>query len=486
MLAAGFSMAGDLSVAVSGKYHDPVASYAAGPALYLGAAQAGELYGAQVYWYQVAGRVQMTLRGRGLTFFANSKQVTLDTQKTVDMESPVLLRGSEAWIPLSFLQSPQFSSWSGFATTYDPRTLLLSIDKRSTVGSVRWFSYKDFTRLEMEADARLTYTVQARGLAGVEVEMPLGAIDGSEDGQIGDGVVGAYALTQAPRTARLAVKLAQAGLRWQAHFLENPHRIALDVFRKGAAPAQLESQGLAAAPVAATQTSRKRILIDPGHGGKDPGATGRRGTQEKDINLLAAKQLAKLLTEEGVFDVRLTRTDDTFIPLSERSRMANDWPADLFVSLHCNASKTPADEGFEVYFMSEHASDPQAEQLADFENSSLQLEGKASDDTAAQLLLGELSKTEFINSASQLAALMARDISKRVGIEDRGVKQAGFYVLRGTHAPAVLFEMAYLTNPKDEVRLQSRKFRRKLVDGIYAGVIDYAKRQGWLSEVAGK
>jgi N-acetylmuramoyl-L-alanine amidase len=242
----------------------------------------------------------------------------------------------------------------------------------------------------------------------------------------------------------------------------------------------------APAPAAIPVARKKRILIDPGHGGKDPGATGGRGTEEKDINLLAAKQLAKLLTEEGVFDVRLTRTDDTFIPLSERSRMANDWPADLFVSLHCNASKTSRDEGFEVYFESEHATDPQAEQLADFENSSLQLEGKSSDDTAAQLLLGELSKTEYINSASQLAALMARDIAQRVSIGDRGVKQAGFYVLRGTHAPAVLFEMAYVTNPKDEVRLQSARFRRKLVDGVYAGILDYAKRQGWLSQVAGQ
>src|SRR5262249_9401069 len=102
----------------------------------------------------------------------------------------------------------------------------------------------------------------------------------------------------------------------------------------------------------------------------------------------------------------------------------------------------------------------------------------------AELLLMELGKTEYINSASDLAALTARDLQKRVDISDNGVKQAGFYVLRGTHAPAILFEMAYLTNKQDEAKLQSKKYRRKLVDGVYAGILDFAKRQGWTAGVA--
>ncbi len=497
------------AVLLAGRYHDPVETYQAGPDVYLSADTVGKLYGAQVYWYQVAGRIEMTLRGRKMVFFVASKDARVDG-KPIELSLPVLLRADEAWIPLAFLESPTFVSWSGIKTDFHPRTRLLSIDKRSTVGRLRWFSYKDFTRLELETDARLAYSASARGVLGVEIQVPLGIIDGSEDGEIGDGLVAAYSLTQAPRSARLAVRLAKPGLTWRAKVLRDPHRVALDVYRPGvdpsevvepvsavaqkrskaarAVPSAAKAAAVAAAPAASPLGSghrRLRIVVDAGHGGKDPGATGPDGIQEKDVTLLAAKQLARLLAQDGVFDVRLTRDDDTFVPLSERSRVANDWGADLFVSLHCNASKTPRDEGFEVYFESEHATDPQAEQLADFENSSLQLENKpAAEDAAAQMLLGELSKTEYINAASQLAALMARDVSKRVGIEDRGVKQAGFYVLRGTHAPAVLFEMAYLTNRRDEVRLQSPRFRRKLVDGVYAGILDYAKRQGWLSEVA--
>ena len=131
--------------------------------------------------------------------------------------------------------------------------------------------------------------------------------------------------------------------------------------------AKLPEVRIAPAPAAATPPvvtmagkPKRRIVIDAGHGGKDSGAVGRRGTYEKDINLAAALELAKLLRQEEAFDVLLTRTDDTFVPLGDRSRMANEFNADLFISLHCNASTNKRESGFEVYFLSEQASDPEA------------------------------------------------------------------------------------------------------------------------------
>lgn len=220
--------------------------------------------------------------------------------------------------------------------------------------------------------------------------------------------------------------------------------------------------------------------MDAGHGGKDPGARGRRGTLEKDVALKAALELARLLRDEGAFEVILTRGDDTFVPLAERSRIANEAQADLFVSIHCNSSPQPRDSGFEVYFLSEKASDADAERLAELENSVLKLEELAKGDDEAGAILRAMVKTENINEASELAGLVARAVSSRVDIENRGVKQASFFVLRGTQAPAVLAELAYLSNRKEEARLQSRRFRRKMVDGLYAGVLDYSRRQGWL------
>jgi N-acetylmuramoyl-L-alanine amidase len=236
--------------------------------------------------------------------------------------------------------------------------------------------------------------------------------------------------------------------------------------------------------IPAAIVARRKIVVDAGHGGKDPGASGRRGIMEKDIALLAAKELASLLEEEPRFEVVLTRQDDTFVELSGRTQKANETGADLFISLHCNAARNRKESGFETYFMSEHASDPEAQRLAEQENSVVELEGKSPQEIQAELLLGELAKTEFVNESSALATLVAKQVEKRVEIDNRGVKQAGFYVLRGTHAPAILFEMAFITNSKDEARLHSKRFRRQIVDGIFAGVRDYARRQGWLTAPA--
>ena len=179
-------------------------------------------------------------------------------------------------------------------------------------------------------------------------------------------------------------------------------------------------------------------------------------------------------------EVVLTREDDSFVPLAERSTKANDLEADIFISLHCNATRNRRENGFEVYSVAETASDPAAEELAAAENAALELEGKKPEDEVAKQILLAMTKNEMINESPQLAVLVGREIAKRAEVEDRGAKQAGFYVLRGTHAPAILVEMAYLSHAQDEAKLGSRRFRRKLAEGIAAGVADYARKKGWL------
>lgn len=225
---------------------------------------------------------------------------------------------------------------------------------------------------------------------------------------------------------------------------------------------------------------RRLIVIDPGHGGKDPGATGGRGTREKDVNLAAALELSRVLKERGDFDVLLTRAEDVFIPLSERSDLANEKNADLFVSLHCNAAGNKHENGFEVYSVSEMATDPEAEALAASENAVLRLEGKNPQDETAKMILLAMTKTEMINESAAFSALSAMAIGKRVDVAARGAKQAAFYVLRGTHAPAILVEMAFVSHAKDETKLASRRFRHMMAEGLASGIADYARRQGWL------
>lgn len=507
LLAGSPASAEELSAVVNGRYDDPVQAYKIGESYYLSAKDAGRLYGGQVYWYPVSGRVRFSVRGRALELQVDSAQVQVGPSM-VTMDAAVMLRTSHAFIPLSFFETEEFSEWAGADTTFNPRTRLLSVDRRASISELRWFSYKDYTRLSLEVDARIAYAPAGRGLGGVEVSFPLGTLGGSERGEIEDGLVDSYTLSQNAKAAKLAVKFSKNGLQWRVKELKKPRRIVVDVFKgevvetpdaerdepeKTVAKAEPKGETPAKAPEAKPIRSigpvvsgksdklRRKVVVDAGHGGKDPGATGALGTLEKDINLKAAKELAELLREEGTFEVLMTRADDTFVPLADRSRLANEFGADLFISLHCNASRSHKNNGFEVYYLSEKATDPAAQELADFENSVVELEGKTTQDAQAEMLLMEMSKTENVNAGSELASLTSRALTKRVDLANGGVKQAGFYVLRGTHAPAILFEMAYISHKKDEAKLQSKKFRRKLVDGVYAGILDYAKRQGWLA-----
>jgi N-acetylmuramoyl-L-alanine amidase len=505
----------ELSVVVSGKAQDGADAYKAGGKLYLDAKRVGALYGGQVYWYPVSGRVQLSLRGRSLQLVAGSDKAKAGDAE-LKMAEPVIVRISRAFVPLSFLTGPAFAAWSGFQTRYDDRTKTIVVEKSGTIGAPRAFSYRGHTRISIELAPGAPYHASARGTGGVDLVMDYGVAEGEENVGLDDGIIASYSLKQEARLARLSVRFAEAGQKWRASELADPRRAIIDVYAPGMAlpsepavtektdtepAAEIISGGYAGngilvkvpAPEKSTKVEknakpaiveknvkrRRLIVIDPGHGGKDPGATGALGTREKDVNLAAALELARVLKERGDFDVLLTRDTDVFIPLSERSELANEKNADLFVSLHCNAAGNRRENGFEVYSVSETASDPEAEALAASENAVLELEGKNAQDETAKMILLAMTKTEMINESAVFSSLSAKAIGKRVDVSPRGAKQAGFYVLRGTHAPAILVEMAFVSHAKDEAKLTSRRFRRTMAEGVASGIADYARRQGW-------
>lgn len=530
-LAPALARGGEtVAVVVEGRAIDPIPSYRANGELYLDAKRVGDVYGGQVYWYPVSGRVSLSLRGRTIQFVVDEKKASAGAE-SFELSAPVIVRASRAFVPLSFLRSDAFARWSGFDARLDEKTKTLQVERRTTAGPVRAFSYKGRTRIALELASGVTAQTKARGVGALEILVPFGVVDGDDQVDVDDGVVAAYSVRQEARAARVTVKFDKSGQRWKAAELKDPRRLVVDVYAAGVTPpdaapsaepeeapdaeeppvnpstapavvvlstSAAEPSGVAAssapAPAAAVAPAAKKwvapavptarrkriIVVDAGHGGKDPGATGTRGTKEKDITLAAALELARVLKERGDFQVVLTRDDDTFVPLSDRSKRANDLDADLFVSLHCNSANNHREHGYEVYSVSETASDPEAERLAAAENASLELEGKNPEDEAAKQILLAMTKTEMINESAPFAALVERALGKRVDVPDRGAKRAGFYVLRGTHAPAILVEMAFVSYPKDEAELGSRRFRRKVAEGVAAGIADYAKKKGWL------
>lgn len=215
----------------------------------------------------------------------------------------------------------------------------------------------------------------------------------------------------------------------------------------------------------------RRIVVDPGHGGHDPGAIGATGTREKDVVLSIGLRLAKLLREELGLDVVMTRSTDVFLELQERTALANQVGADLFISVHANAAPNRASSGIETYYLS-LAKTEKAAQLAAKENGT-SLE-KVS---MLQAVLFDLMANYKINDSAHLAEVIQKDLHRRVDsrwpVKSLGVKQGPFYVLVGANMPSVLIETAFLSNEKEEQRLQDPQYLDATAEGIMEGVRTY-------------
>jgi N-acetylmuramoyl-L-alanine amidase len=218
--------------------------------------------------------------------------------------------------------------------------------------------------------------------------------------------------------------------------------------------------------------SVSKVVIDPGHGGKDHGATGLTGTREKDLTLQFAKVLAEKIEKRLGLEVVLTRQKDVFLPLEERTALANTKGADLFISIHANAHRSKKVHGIETYFLN-LATDEEAMRVAARENATTQK--NISD---LQMILSDLMLNSKITESGRLATKVHRAMVSAVkrhykGVRDLKVKQAPFYVLIGANMPSILVELGFLSNKTEENRLKNWKYLNRLSDGIVEGVKAY-------------
>lgn len=223
----------------------------------------------------------------------------------------------------------------------------------------------------------------------------------------------------------------------------------------------------------------KRIIIDPGHGGNDPGAIGW-GYNEKDINLaLARKTLGYLRQMLPAVELRLTRGNDLFVGLGERTKYANDARGSLFVSIHCNSSTNKEARGFEVYVLSAESSDNESRVEA-LENDVIRFESaeaRRQYTTGLGSILERLRLNEYQQSSVELAGEIKGSFLARFrGLEDRGVKSARFYVLRGALMPAVLIETAFISNREDATLLASERFQDDAAAAFAEGIATFKRR----------
>lgn len=213
-----------------------------------------------------------------------------------------------------------------------------------------------------------------------------------------------------------------------------------------------------------------RVLLDPGHGGHDKGARSEAGLLEKNLCLDVASRVASALNASakirGVpMEVRLTRSSDRFVTLRDRVLTANEWKADLFISIHANAAPSPAPSGFEIYFLSTEASDNHTRYLVEKENS---VDEKVPPGVLS--ILSDLQRTNHIQESGQLARQFFRRMSRSLRANVRGVRQGPFTVLNGTEMPAILIEIGYLTNERDAAELARQGYLNRLVGAISSSI----------------
>ena len=247
--------------------------------------------------------------------------------------------------------------------------------------------------------------------------------------------------------------------------------------------ARLGALALAAWPLAARGEAPRApsrfetVVVDAGHGGEDHGASGPRGLLEKDLVLDVARRLAGRLADQGLHVV-MTRDADRFVPLDERTRLANAADPDLFVSIHANASSLAKVKGIETFFASPEATDEAARALAQRENLAFGASAaRLAEGDPLRAILGDLLATEHLTAAQEFAGLVQRRLATAEASRSRGVKQAPFVVLMGVHSPAVLVEVGFITNAGEEKRLASRAERERLVSGLADAVAAFRARQ---------
>ncbi len=233
------------------------------------------------------------------------------------------------------------------------------------------------------------------------------------------------------------------------------------------------------APVRVEEPPRKtkwRVVIDPGHGGKDPGASAADATREKDIVLEISKRLHKILSADTLFEAVLTRDKDIFLPLRDRTNFANDKNADLFISIHCNAARNKAARGTQVFFLAPAGSD-HARATAALENASIFLEDPDTTGESDDLdfIITDLIQNEFLREASRLSVLVEESIVQKTGLPARGPQGAGFYVLKGSFMPGILVEAAFISNPDEAELLKKSDFQDKVAEGIADGVREFLR-----------
>lgn len=374
-----------------------------------------------------------------------------------------------------------------------------------TVSGVRYFSDKDYTRVVIDISDTAQYKsfwlkadpgIRKPPRLTIDVDNSVTASDLSKQVNIKDGLLSSVRVGYDQKFKRTRIVLDSENIKDFSVFqMANPSRIVVDLFamkRKADAPLQVvdnDIENFKPTPPPKGQGGKKEqnttdmtinkalglkiktIVIDPGHGGKDPGAI-YNNVKEKDIILDIAKELRDFLKKDPSLTIYMTRETDVFIPLEERTAIANKYKADIFISVHANAAKNTAAAGVETYVFNV-TNDRAALEVAALENNATT---KATSDLGD--ILKDILKYSKLEDSLLLAGAVQKNVVKTAGSKSKslGVKQAPFYVLLGARMPSILIETGFISNREEAARLKNASYRKQVAKGIHEGMREYIEK----------
>jgi len=337
------------------------------------------------------------------------------------------------------------------------------------IESIETFSARDAARVVIQLTGPVTYdvgTIEGSDQQGPRLYVDLhqtkrGKAQRQRDA---DGLVQRVRVGAHKDKTRVVLDLSQQAYR-RVFFLPEPFRVVMDI-----STTTPRREAPKAAPSGRRQV--RRIVLDPGHGGQDPGAIGPGGLREKEVTLDIAHRVAPILSRELGIVTMLTRDDDRYVPLEERAARANAFHADLFVSVHCNAAEDPEHRGVQTFVLA-RAADEAALHLAARENAASAAAG-----SQVGAMLADLQVESVSQQSGHFAKLLQRSTMASLAesyrdAPDGGVRSAAFFVLLGAQMPAALFEVSFISNPQEETRLATADYRQKLADGIANAIRAY-------------
>ncbi len=504
--AAAKTVKDKIQFAVSGKYAGTVDTLEVDGRVFVQAQTVCRLLKGTAYWSAKSGGLSCKLKRTKVEFKKSGKDALIDG-KAYAMSAGMRVSDGMPFVPVDFITGDYFGPAAEREISYNELAHSLDADRPYNVGQVDYFSYGTSMRLGFELRGVSKYTSVEKGPRHVQITVADAVAQTEEKVTLNDEFVRSVSVRGFNGSVLIDIYLTADADSWTVQ--REQDTLVVDVTKKSLESGLADNsagEGETAAPASQTaqpdeavygvtvvkdddiripdvispnREGRKLIVIDPGHGGKDPGGRKRNGLPEKSLNLRVASELAKLFKEDGGYDVLVTRTSDYYLPLPQRCQIANSKQADLFISIHANANNSRREKGFEVYFMSENATDPMSAAVAAKENAVLLPGEKMLMEDPAEQLLHSMARNEYMNESARLSGMIVKRLGQRTPFKNRGVKQAAFYVLRGTYAPAVLVEMGFMSNAEDCKNLNKPKVLEKIAQGIYEGIDDYAKANGW-------